>query len=82
MYLNKFYKSFINIIKHNKYNNRYLYYDIEKNKSYYACPLCNGSKFIKCFECQKNINSTKIICDNCIMCNFCDHNGLKYYFSV
>ena len=85
MCINKFYNQFKNIIKYNKYNkynNRYIYYDIEKNKSYYVCTSCNGSKLIKCFDCQKDIKTKKIRCDNCIICNYCDSNGLNYYFTV
>lgn len=82
MYVNKFFQT----LKHiSKYNKRYIFYDIEKNKSYYSCPLCNSSKIIKCcFGCDQDTNR-KNICDKCNrknICDFCDDKGLKYYFSV
>ena len=84
MYVNKFFQT----LKHiSKYNKRYIFYDIEKNKSYYSCPLCNSSKIIKCVVCDQDSNK-KNLCDKCEKCNrksicdFCDDKGLKYYFSV
>ena len=91
MYINKFYNAFKTIVTYNKYktynkyNNRYLFYDIEKNKSYYICTLCAGSKVIKCVKCDEDINKKKI-CDKCdnikIICDDCDDKGLKYYFMI
>ena len=47
--------------------NKYIFYEIEKNKSYYMCQLCNGTKIIKCLECKENkseavYNEKFIIC--------------------
>ena len=96
MSINKVYNTFTNIFKYNNnkryiYNNykiRYIFYDIEKNKSYYICPLCKGYKIIECRECKdKNIYKENFYsCCKCVNgeidCNFCDNNGLKYYFII
>lgn len=80
-----------NVFNRFKIPRRYIFYDIEKNKSYYVCQLCRGSKIIKCLECTENIggvvyNEKFIKCDKCINgeieCNLCNHAGLRYYFSI
>ena len=97
MSINKFFNSLRFFNYNRKYNNvfktinRNIFYEIEKNKSYYVCSLCRGSKILECTECKRNItgdvyNKKFIGCDKCINgkieCDFCDQNGLAYYFSV